>query len=220
MIIKKDSRYFVNCFDCGGERSYKWEYLAQKVNDNRIVCKSCVHKGSRHYLYGKSLSEDLKERMGCPKRGRKLSENHKLRLSEIHTRRYQVDSEREKTSNSVRHAMHRPDVRKKHINALSESKYLGRSVDNGQVELVNKWNQLGFHFEINYQVHTNFDLFYIDGYDPINNVVMEYDSKYHKKPYQKEKDLIRQQKIIDILNPKKFWRYDAVNKKFRNVLKG
>jgi actin-related protein len=37
---------------------------------------------------------------------------------------------------------------------------------------------------------------------------------------QKEKDLIRQNKIINILKPKKFWRYDVINKQFRNVLEG
>ena len=36
--------------------------------------------------------------------------------------------------------------------------------------------------------------------------------------YQKKKDGIRQNKIIDILQPKKFWRYDAVNKQCRDVL--
>lgn len=37
---------------------------------------------------------------------------------------------------------------------------------------------------------------------------------------KKSKDTIRQNKIIDILKPKKFWRYDAMNKQFRDVLKG
>jgi hypothetical protein len=48
---------------------------------------------------------------------------------------------------------------------------------------------------------------------------MEYDGKYHfTKSGQKEKDRIRQTKIIDILKPKKFWRYNAMNKQFRNIL--
>ena len=29
---------------------------------------------------------------------------------------------------------------------------------------------------------------------------------------------LRQQKIIDILHPKKFWRYDVVNKQCKNVI--
>ena len=35
--------------------------------------------------------------------------------------------------------------------------------------------------------------YWVDGYDPINNVVYEFDERHHK--YQKEKDLIRQKEI-------------------------
>lgn len=45
-------------------------------------------------------------------------------------------------------------------------------------------------------------------------------TKYHNSRHQKEKDLIRQNKIVEILNPKKFWRYDVKNKQVRNVLEG
>jgi hypothetical protein len=48
--------------------------------------------------------------------------------------------------------------------------------------------------------------------------VVEYDSKYHHGKQQKEKDLIRQQKIIDILKPKKFWRYNSIIKDIKDVL--
>jgi len=48
------------------------------------------------------------------------------------------------------------------------------------------------------------------------NIVLEYDSKYHNR--QKQKDLVRQEKIINILKPKKFWRYDVVNKQCKNIL--
>ena len=60
-------------------------------------------------------------------------------------------------------------------------------------------------------------MFYIDGYDPIHNVVLEYDGKYHSKLKQKEKDIIRQNKIIKLLSPKVFWRYDMVTNKCSDV---
>jgi len=41
---------------------------------------------------------------------------------------------------------------------------------------------------------------WIDGYDVENNVVYEFDEKYHK--YQKEKDKIREQEIINLLKCK------------------
>ena len=125
---------------------------------------------------------------------------------------------RDKHREAIKTAMHKPDIRKRHINALLDTKYIGRKTDRGQLEMIDCWNKLGFNFEPNYQVYTDIDLFYIDGYDKEHNVVLEYDSKYHNRLGQKEKDLIRQNKIIEILHPKKFWRYNAVNKTLKNIL--
>jgi hypothetical protein len=165
--------------------------------------------GKRNPLFGKTVYD----RTGCI-----LSDELRRKLSEAQTERYSKSEEKQKTSAAVKTAMHRPDVRKRHIDALHQSKWLKVRTDKGQVELLEKWNRLGFEFESNYQVHTDTDLFYIDGYDKNHNVVLEYDSKYHNKGHQQKKDLIRQSKIIDILTPKKFWRYNAVNKQCENVL--
>ena len=131
--------------------------------------------------------------------------------------RYNNPDERTKTSDAVKMAMCNPEVRKRFVDAMARTKWLKVKADGGQLELLEKWNRLGFKFEPNYQVHTDTDLFYIDGYDEKHNVVMEYDSKYHHRPHQHQKDLVRQQKIIDILRPKMFWRYDATNKQWKNV---
>jgi len=42
--------------------------------------------------------------------------------------------------------------------------------------------------------------YWVDGYDKENNIVYEFDEKYHE--YQKEKDLIREQEIINLLECK------------------
>jgi hypothetical protein len=147
-----------------------------------------------------------------------ISKESRKKLSDSGRKRYANPKERKRASEIAKIAMHRPDVRKTHLKALSETKYLGKALDKGQLELLEKWNKLGFKFEPNYQLYTDEFLCYIDGYDKTHNVVIEYDSKYHQKPRQKEKDQIRQNKIINILKPNKFWRYDSVNKQFRNVL--
>ena len=115
-------------------------------------------------------------------------------------------------------ALHRPDVRKRHIEAMAKNHFLGNTMDAGQAELLDKWNRLGFKLEPNYQIHTDDFLCYLDGYDKENNVVLEYDGKYHCSIGQQKRDLMRQQKIIDILNPKKFWRYNSVNKQWTNII--
>jgi hypothetical protein len=211
-------RYMVPCPECGKKRLYQWKYIADRVLRNGVLCKSCVHKGEKCYLYGKKLSLKEKERLRELRTGTKLSDAHKVKIAAAGKVRYLSDEARKETSELTKQAWTNPVIRKKYFDALAETKWLKVRPDKGQLEFLRKWNGLGFKFEPNYQVHTNIDLFYIDGYDPIHNVVIEYDGKYHLKPHQQQKDLVRQQKIIDILNPKKFWRYDAVNKRCKNVI--
>jgi hypothetical protein len=218
MIEKIHGGYMLKCPECKRERIFKWKYLAVTSLTKNRLCKVCVHKGDRNYLYGKTISPEIREKMGKSKKGRKFNDLQKKKLSSIHKKRYSSLKEREKTSVSVKKAIHTPDIRKKHLDALHHSKWVKVRTDKGQLELLEKWNKLGFSFEPNFQLKTDLDLFYIDGYDSKNNVILEYDSKYHKNPSQKEKDLIRQKKIIDVLHPKKFWRYDSVDKQFRNIL--
>ena len=189
--------YLVPCPVCGKCRLLKTRENVRRSYRYNRKCNSC----SRRIITT----------------GKKFGENHKLSMSIAQKKRYSESDERKKASDIAKIAMHRPDVRKRHIESLHRSEWLKVKTDKGQLELIEKWNRLGFNFEPNYQIHTYEDLFYIDGYDKKHNVVLEYDSKYHTKLKQKKKDLIRQNKIINLLNPKVFWRYNAVTNKFQDV---
>jgi len=151
---------------------------------------------------------------------KKYYSNPEIRLerSNAQKRRYSDPKEVRKMAAAVKKALHIPEIRKRHIEALYKSKWLKVKTDIGQLELLEKWNRLGFHFEPNFQLKTDNDLFYIDGYDTEHKVIIEYDGKYHKSHGQKQKDFIRQQKIVEFLRPKKFWRYDSETKTIKNVL--
>lgn len=196
--------------------------------------------GKNNPFYGKKHTDQSKSIIGKKSKGRKFSQESRdkrsdklkgrLTWSSMHpeemskkmqgnkgrTGQHTPEEVKKKTSNSVKLAHQRPEVKKKYADALEKTKYLGQKCDIGQPEFIAKWNTLGFNFEINYQIRIENEIFYLDGYDKQKNVVLEYDSKYHKK--QKQKDLIRQNKVINFLNPKAFWRYDTVEKKLRNVL--
>lgn len=165
-------------------------------------------------------SPETKAKRSMIAKGRKFSLSTRKKLSSAAKRKYENPQNLKMMADAVKLAMHRPDVRKRHVEALAETKWLGKSVDKGQLKFVEKWNRLGFKFEPNYQIHTDDFLAYVDAYDKNHGVILEYDSKYHSKPVQLQKDLIRQQKIIDILKPKRFWRYDTIKKQCRNVLIG
>ena len=199
--------YKRNCPGCGNEILYI-SYDSFRHVKKTSKCRYCSN----------IRSDKSKKAISIKQTGRKLSLDTKLKMSNFQKIRYSNPLELIKMKNAVKRAMHRPDVRKKHVEALHKTRWLKVRTDKGQLELLEKWNRLGFKFEPNYQVHTDLDLFYVDGYDKEHNIVLEYDGKYHNIIGQQQKDLIRQQKIIDILKPKKFWRYSSENKTIKNVL--
>jgi very-short-patch-repair endonuclease len=147
-------------------------------------------------MLGKHHSDEMKKKQSERNLGRKLSTETKKRLK-----------------NASILCWENPTIRKKYYDALAKTKWINVRTDVGQLELIEKWNRLGFNFEPNFQLKTDDFLYYLDGYDKEKNVVLEYDGKYHSRQSQKKQDQIRQQNIIDILKPKKFWRY---NKKFNS----
>lgn len=228
-----DVLYTRMCPTCGRDIYYANKNILKSSISKGRPCKVCTNILQRGREFTIECRDKLKssaiKRYASKENRLQLSESQKkrysipenrLNLSRIHIKRYSDQTQRKLTSLAVKRAMHLPEIRKRHIEAIHQSKWVKVKTDIGQLELIEKWNHLGFKFEPNYQICTDSDLFYIDGYDKEHNVVLEYDSKYHRKPVQQTKDLLRQNKIIDILKPKKFWRYDAVNKKCKNVLEG
>lgn len=203
--------YQRKCPKCEREVRYTSPSNFYRARTKNLVCKSCCRVGNL-------FSDEHKKKLSERKIGTKQTLSARRKNSDAQKQRYSDPLERKKTSDAIKIALHRPDVRKRHIKALAETRWLGKSFDRGQVELLNKWNRMGFRFESNYQIHTDDFLCYVDGYDPVHNVVFEYDGKYHTTLRQKQRDLVRQNKIIELLNPKKFWRYDAVNKQLINVI--
>jgi hypothetical protein len=194
------------------------------------ICHTNISKGKNHSQETiKILSDKGIKRYSNLEEKKKMSNIIKQTWKDLIKRKNRLEGKnyimvnhsdryRENLSNGIKNAWKNPKIKKKYYDALSKTKYLKVRTDKGQLELINKWNSLGFNFQPNFQVKTDQDLFYIDGYDKEKNVVLEYDTKYHYRRQQKEKDLVRQQKIIEILKPKKFWRYDSTNKEFKNIL--
>lgn len=186
--------FLLKCKDCSSSRFLKTRESVRRALVLNRPCLSCAN------------TKKVK--------GIKFSEFRKSVHSLSQKRRYLNPMESLKTSKSVFEAMNRPEVKRNHTEALFRSGYLVPRMDLGQPEMLEKWNRLGFKFIPNYKVKCDNHLFYLDGYDSNNNVVFEFDSPYHKKFGQKNKDLIRQDLIIKTLNPKSFWRYDSVEKRF------
>ena len=205
--------YSKNCPVCNRIQKYSNKSnLCQAIKLNTI-CYSC-RADIRTY------SPETRTKMSAVSKGRRFSLSTREKLSIASKRNYENPLNLKMMADAVKLAMHRPDVRKRHIEALHHSKWLKVRTDKGQMEMIEKWNRLGFRFHPNYQVHTDDFLCYIDGYDPEHNVVLEYDSQYHRKLSQQKKDAEREKRIIDILHPKKFWRYNSHTHSFTQILGG
>lgn len=189
---------------------------------NKRWTKNCQHCGSVQAFNDKfSMLYAVKRNSRCNK-CKGFTKAQRVKMSSAASRERVIrhsDKEYQKRfSAAVKAAMHSPHIRAKHLKALRESQWIKVKTDKGQLELLEKWNKLGFHFVANYQVNTETGLFYVDGYDESKRVIIEYDSKYHNRICQQQKDLIRQQQLIVALKPKRFWRFNSVNKTMLNVL--
>ena len=60
--------------------------------------------------------------------------------------------------------------------------------------------------------------YFVDGYDKEKNIVFEYDEKFHRNENQKNKDLIKEDRIINFLKPTAFYRYDEMNEELKRIL--
>lgn len=58
----------------------------------------------------------------------------------------------------------------------------------------------------------------LDGYDKNKNIIFEYDEPKHLLTSVKDKDIIRQNRLINQLNPTEFWRYDEKHDNLYNVI--
>jgi len=60
--------------------------------------------------------------------------------------------------------------------------------------------------------------YFVDGYDKQRNIVFEYDEPHHNKSKKKEKDIIRQNEIMNAIKPNLFVRYDKQTGTLYNVI--
>lgn len=93
----------------------------------------------------------------------------------------------------------------------------GIMVDKGSIRFFENLKKVGLdQFIPNYVVpEINVVL---DFYDPCSKIVIEFDSVYHSKPRQREKDRLREQRIIRFLHPNQFWRVEEMSKSFKNIM--
>jgi len=146
--------------------------------------------GNKSFWYGKSHTEETKKKISKSHIGIKPSaeSKYKMRLSAI---------KRIKEKRIKPYTNYNPKACE-YFDKLNKERgwNLQHALNGGEIEIYG---------------------YFLDSYDKNKNIIVEYDEPKHEKPSQKKKDEIRQQQIIEILNPAEFWRYSENHKKLTQI---
>jgi hypothetical protein len=194
-------------------------------NFSRVHCRNlskALNKPSTKRRHRQSLIEAWKTR---EVRGVKGPANP------IFGRRFSVETRKKMSRAHKGIKLSLSSRRKVRIAVIEQHKNNGISfpaVDKGATEFFNNLNQnQSFHIQ-----HPNVYFpelgYFADGYDPVLHVWFEYDTKFHLLPQVEERDLSRQQEIIEhfqqIGKPlKAFYRINGTGRgesKMKNVMEG
>lgn len=184
---------------------------------NNSPCRSCSMMGSNNHRFGISPSSTTREKIGRGISGDKNG-NYGKHFSE-ETKNKLSKSLMGKNHPNFGKKRSQEFCRKLRISNLVRLEKLGivAGVDRGASKFFQYQNEQGYRFIENYPLK---ELGYIvDGYDPTQHVICEFDTEYHDKPCQKRKDIERQAEIVRYFNSigiplNGFYRYSKTQKQF------
>ena len=221
-----------NCPSCDKELFYKSKYDLIYAIQKKTCCKSCRQLGKKNHRWNthwnevnkKKLSSSLKGKNTWSK-GRPLSESHKLNISKSNTGHNVSSQTKEKMSlisrgkNTWSKGRRHTEEYKRTMRQKSCERLIKLGIASCEDKGAREWfNKLNREFNYKFKINCHFKElgYFADAYDEYNHIWAEYDTEYHQYYKQKEKDIIRQNIIIEhfksIGNPlKQFIRIDATN---------
>jgi hypothetical protein len=201
-----------NCPKCNKEISYKNKYKCKYAERDKVLCNSCCQIG---IFTGRKLSQHqielLKQRTGKnnPMFGKSHSIENKIKWSLIHKKKF-VKSHTEETKQKLR------EYRANWIiNNKGGSQYNPNACT--YFDLLNVQNNWKLQHALN-GGEIMCTGYFLDAYDKERNIVVEYDEPKHYDVYGnlKQKDVLRQQRIITHLGCK-FFRYNEKTKELYEI---
>jgi len=221
-----------NCPKCNKEITYSRKDGVVRANKENRLCYECTMSSAniknkislgmkRAYKNDPTILQRMSEKL----KGRKLSESHIKNRTISQTGLKRTDKTRKKISESqIGKKVSQETRAKQSISAIKRLKkyklYNKPNFNPKACEFIDRLNNnMGFnlkHALNGGEVWLNG--FYPDGYDKDRNIIFEYDEKWHNSSKLKEKDLKRQEKLINEIKPSKFIRYDENNNKLYDAI--
>ena len=167
-------KYHRNCPKCNRKLYYSRKDNLKTAEVENRVCGNCARSGSKNPMFGKHP----KSSYGM------LGKKHKK------------ESNEKRSKSLAGRIFSNEDKRKIREGILKRIEKLGipLHIDKGAPQFFDKLNKEGY----NLKPKSFIKIGYIaDGYDEEKHIWWEYDTSYHQLSRQKEKDLIRQNNIIE-----------------------
>lgn len=193
-----------NCPKCGKIQYYSRVDVFNLAVKNNWPCLSCSQKGRnvsdetkeklRMASSGFKRPQQVKDKISSTMKGRKGNPHseetkHKLRLATINSL---------KKRGCIPSARNYNPIACQFIDRLNQSNgwSLRHALNGGEEELYG---------------------YFIDGYDKERNIIFEYDEIHHERRDRKEKDRIKQERLIREIHPTDFIRYNEKENKLYSV---
>jgi hypothetical protein len=233
-IWKTELGWSRKCPNCNSIIEHKGEnskYHSSKSFQKNIVCKSCSIIGRKHTDEWKHNMSIRMTGENHPQFKKHPTEDTLKKMSESHTgksgywkNKSLLESTKVKLSLLNKGKKLNDDTKEKiRIARCNQIKILGGGpmYNPKACEFIDKLNkEKGW----NLQHAMNggeviISGYYVDGYDKERNIIFEYDEPHHKWNYKKQKEQIRQERIMNKINPSLFIRYDEKNNMLLDVTK-
>lgn len=165
-------KYTKQCPECKKEISFSDIFALNRSIKNNCLCNSCSKSGERNPVFGLKINTGKRPKWHCDN----ISNGSKRKqFSEEHKRKLRIRSIEQHKKNGISFP----------------------AIDSGCLEEFENLN-LYNGFNIQYPNIEIRDLgYFVDGYDPVLHAVFEYDTKSHLTRKYIEKDLIRQNEIME-----------------------
>jgi hypothetical protein len=184
------------CKKCGTQQKYscRRSYLISKKQNT--ICKTCAAKESAKYIDKSFMKTDEYRNMM----------SNSLKNSVLHKERMSSSKIREKLR----------------IAKLKQIEMLGTQTNYNPkaCQFINKLNEeRGWNLQHAMNGgEIKISGYSLDGYDKEGSIIFEYDEPKHNIKCIKERDKIREEILIEKINPKMFIRYDEKNKKLYDII--
>lgn len=206
-----------------------------KTNLGKTFTKEHRQKISQANMGNKSRTglphtEETKQKMSLSQKNRLISIEHRKKISDSRKGYKVPDSVQQKINSRLLRGEHHPNKKPENREKLRQAYLKKLETYNGKLspfynpsasKLFNEINQEmgwnGLHAENGGEVKIR--SWFLDYYEPTQNIAIEYDESYHNRPSRKEKDIIKQTEIIAELGCKFYRIKQGEEMLWRSIIK-